>query len=62
MESKRVGKPFQIKRWMVISLIPLAYCIGYVNAEDERIEQIEKLQKSNQQLIQKLRGPNASVV
>ena len=47
---------YQIKRWMVICLIPLAYLIGYASAEDERIEKIERLQQENKQLIRQVGG------
>ena len=46
----------QLKRWMVISLIPLAYLMGYASSEDERIEKIERLQQENKQLIRQVGG------
>jgi hypothetical protein len=56
MDSKNNRKPFQLKRWMVISLIPLAYLMGYASSEDERIEKIERLQQENKQLIRQVGG------
>lgn len=52
----------QIKRWMVICLIPLAYLIGYASAEDERIEKIERLEQTNKQLIKLVRSKYGAAI
>jgi Tfp pilus assembly protein PilN len=43
-------RSISLQRWMVLSLIPLAFLVGYVTAEDERIEQIEALEQQQAQL------------
>lgn len=50
----------QLKRWMVISLIPLAYLLGYANAEDELIEKFNQQQRINKQLMKLDRSAYAS--
>ncbi len=62
MESKNNRKSLQLKRWMVICLIPLAYLIGYASSEDERIEKIERLEKTNQQLIKLVRSKYGAAI
>lgn len=62
MERKTNTKPFQLQRWMVICLIPLAYMIGYVSAEDERIEKIERLEQTNKQLIKLVRSKYGAAI
>lgn len=56
------NQKYQIKRWMVICLIPLAYLIGYASAEDERIEKIERLEQTNKQLIKLVRSKYGAAI
>lgn len=62
MESKNTRKTLQLKRWMVIALIPLAYLIGYASSEDERIEKIERLEQTNQHLLKLVRSKYGAAI
>lgn len=62
MDSKKNNKTLQLKRWMVICLIPLAYLMGYASSEDERIEKIERLEQTNKQLIKLVRNKYGAVI
>lgn len=60
--KKEDGKQIQLKRWMVISLIPLAYLMGYANSEDERIEKIERLEQTNKHLLKLVRSKYGAAI
>lgn len=60
--KKEDSKQIQLKRWMVICLIPLAYLMGYVSSEDESIEKIERLEQTNKQLIKLVRNKYGAVI
>lgn len=60
--KKEDGKQIQLKRWMVICLIPLAYLMGYANSEDERIEKIERLEQTNKHLLKLVRSKYGAAI
>lgn len=41
-----------IPRWIVIALIPLAFAMGYVSSDDERIAALEELERVERQQAQ----------
>lgn len=41
-----------IPRWVVIALLPLAFAVGYVSSDDERIAALEDLDRVERQQAQ----------
>lgn len=55
MQNKNNHKSLQFKRWVILSLIPLAFLCGFALSDDARIEALNELDRveSRQKLLER---------